>query len=146
MSIYDTFQRANNKGADQSAPMHSDTGWSVLLLFAHPKNGTHMGLVMGKVSITRKCHNHRSQNNAGQLRNWRRAQSVTTHFNYNNLFSLQEIDILEHLKDVSFSVSLDMNIVVTVADDCNVRIWDRSRKKASANDKDNVFKFHSITQ
>ena len=62
--------------------MHRGTGWSVLLLFAHPKDGTHMGLVRGKVSITRKCHNHRSQNNAGQLRNWRRTQSVTTHFNW----------------------------------------------------------------
>ena len=146
MSIYDTFQKANNKGSDQSASMHRGTGWSVLLLFAHPKDGTHMGLVRGKVSITRKCHNHRSKNNAGQLRNWCRTQSVTTHFNYSNLFSLQEIDILEHPKDVCFAVSLDMNIVVTVEDDCNVRIWDRSRKKASANDKDNVLNFHSITQ
>ena len=34
MSRYDTFQSANNKGADQAARM---PGWSVPLLFAPPR-------------------------------------------------------------------------------------------------------------
>ena len=47
------------------------------------------------------------------------------------------MDQLKHPKDVQFAVSRDMKIVVTVAEDCNVRIWDRSRPKMNeANQRD----------
>ena len=39
------------------------------------------------------------------------------------------MDILEHPKDIVDERSIDMNIVVTLADDANVRIWDRRRPK-----------------
>ena len=46
----------------------------------------------------------------------------------------QEVDRLDHPKDVQFAKSKDMNIVVTVAEDCNLRIWDRSRPKTGMAD------------
>ena len=53
---------------------------------------------------------------------------------------------MEHPAKLHDAISLDMNIVVTVASDCNVRIWNRSRNKASAKDNANVFKFRTISQ
>ena len=50
-------------------------------------------------------------------------------FSHDVAHLFKEIDRLEHPKDVQFARSKDMNIVVTVAEDCNIRIWDRSRAR-----------------
>lgn len=44
-------------------------------------------------------------------------------------FLLQQIDSIEHQKDVVAVKTRDMKTVVTLADDSNLRIWDRTRSK-----------------
>ncbi|KAL4232336.1 hypothetical protein ACF0H5_009907 [Mactra antiquata] len=43
--------------------------------------------------------------------------------------TLEEVDKLEHSKDVISAKTVDMITVCTVADDSNLRIWDRTRPK-----------------
>ena len=48
--------------------------------------------------------------------------------------SFQEVDVLEHNKDLVAGKTRDMRTVITVADDGNVRIWDRTRSKQTKTD------------
>ncbi|XP_053376600.1 NACHT domain- and WD repeat-containing protein 1-like [Mercenaria mercenaria] len=53
-----------------------------------------------------------------------------------NTASLEEIDVLEHSKDLIAAKTRDMKTVVTVAEDSNLRIWDRTKQKQTVKESE----------